>query len=143
MSTSTNTTARATAQLVSALQGFLAINALPDPATATLDVKTATLAIQPDVAAHQDPVAVISTLLLWTRGLSAVTARWWRPSQNDLHITIAGRLSGGVQVRVYKGLPYDTVREWVLLDGDHAEGVSLDELAWLIGQLHTTRPAAL
>lgn len=132
----------ATTKLVEALRGFLDTNQLPDPASVNLCLPERMLRIQPHVATYHDPVAVIGALLLWTRGLSGMTATWWRTTDDSLHISITGRLLSGVRVCVYQGVPYDTVREWVLLERDEHDSVSLDELAWLIGELHTARPAA-
>lgn len=142
MPSATCTTARTTAQLASALAGFLATNALPDPATVELAVYARRIEIQPAVTAYTDPVAVLGSLLLWTRTLAAVTAQWSRTRDNFLHISIRGRLACGIQIQVYKSVPYDTVREWVLLAPGEDDAVSLDELAWLLGELHTARPAA-
>jgi hypothetical protein len=146
MSTPTRGTAPGITKLTAALQGFLTTYALPDPAMVTLDVPSAAVRIQPHVTAWTDPVAVLSTLLLWARALTGVTATWHRytPSGDNeerLYVSIHGRLSSGIEVNVYKSLPYLAVCEWVCLHPDHEESVSLDELAWLIGQLHTARPA--
>lgn len=146
MSTPVKSTAPVVSKLASALQGFLVMNSLPDPAVVSFTVVGAgRIDIQPSVIAYTDPVAVLSSLLLWARGLTAVTATWTHTADRDesyLHVQIDGRLLSGVRVHLYKSVPYDTVREWVLLDLDQKDSVSLDELAWLVGELHSARPAA-
>lgn len=128
-----------TVTMTAALTGYLRAYTLPDPAAVTLYPATNEISLQPGVLAHNDPVAVLTVLLLWTRGLTTVTAHWARVREGDaeyVHVSISGRLASGVRMHVYKSFPYPPVREWVLL-GSAGETVSLDELAWLVRELHT------
>jgi hypothetical protein len=145
MCNTTKTTAPTIAKLTSALHGFLTTNQLPDPAAVRLSTTTRCIDIQPAVAAFTDPVAVLSALLMWTRALSGITATWWRINDGHgdrVHINVAGRLLNGIAVHVYDGIPYQPICEWLLLEPGQHESVSLDELAWLIRELHCARPAA-
>ncbi|HEX3646893.1 MAG TPA: hypothetical protein VHV49_00620 [Pseudonocardiaceae bacterium] len=128
--------------LTKSLHGLLATSGLPEPVMISLDYHDARISIQPAVNAYTDPVAVLSALLLWSRLLHGITATWRHSPEGNLHITIDGRLQSGTRVRLYQGVPFDTVREWVLLAPGQRDSVSLDELAGLIRDLHTTRPAA-
>jgi hypothetical protein len=142
MSTTALPTASVMINLAKSLHGLLATSDLPDPASVSLHYHDHSLSIQPRVTAEHDPVAVLSSLLLWSRLLHGITADWWHTNEGNLHIGINGRTASGTCVRLYQGVPYDTVREWVLLTPDQSDTVSLDELAGLVRDLHTTRPAA-
>lgn len=130
-------------KLMSALRGYLAANQLPDPASISLDPGNNTIDIQPDVTAWESPVAVLTSLLMWARGLSGLTADWRRiPRDKDtLHITIDGRLLNGVRIHLYRSISYSSVSEWVHLEPGAKETAYLDELYWLIRELHS-RPSA-
>jgi hypothetical protein len=130
-------------KLMSALRGYLAANQLPDPARISFGPDRNVIEIQPEVAAWESPVAVMTSLLMWARGLSGLTAEWWRVQGNadSLHINIHGRLLGGTRIHLYRGIRYASVSEWVNLEPGIREAAYLDELYWLIGELHS-RPSA-
>jgi hypothetical protein len=58
------------------------------------------------LAYHPAP-QITSGLLAWADTLTDVTAEAWRvPSGDSVHLSVIGRLSGGVLVRVYGGMPF-------------------------------------
>ena len=62
------------------------------------------------LACHQRP-GVACGLLAWADTLSEVTAEAWRvPSGESIHLSVTGRLSDGVTVRVYGGVPFAGLR---------------------------------
>jgi hypothetical protein len=141
MPTTTLPTASRMINLAKAAHGLLVTSGLPEPVALGLDYYANCVKIQPRVTANGDPVAVLSALLLWSRLLHDITADWAHIPAGNLHITIHGRLLSGTRVCVYKSVPFDAVREWVLLEPGQRDTPSLDELADLIRNLHTTRPA--
>jgi hypothetical protein len=73
--------------------------------------------------------------------LTDVSAQWWHTPDGRLHLSINGRASTGVALKVYGGIPFDHCADLVQLSPAEAEGVSLDEIYTLLGLLrehHTT-----
>ena len=62
--------------------------------------------VSAQLACHQ-PAEIASALLSWADTLTGVTVEAWRvPSGDCVHLSVIGRLPGGVSVRVYGGVPY-------------------------------------
>ena len=83
----------------------------------------------------------LGELLLWAYTLGQVSARWWHTPGGRLHLSIDGRASTGVALKVYGGISFDHCAGLVRLTPGEAERVSLDEIYTLLGLLrehHTT-----
>jgi hypothetical protein len=53
------------------------------------------------------PSQIAGALLDWADTLTEVTAEAWRvPSGDCVHLSVLGRLPGGVSIRVYGGVPF-------------------------------------
>jgi hypothetical protein len=62
--------------------------------------------VSAQLTCHQPP-EIASALLSWADTLTGATAEAWRvPSGDCVHLSVIGRLPGGVSVRVYGGVPY-------------------------------------
>ena len=62
--------------------------------------------VSAQLACHQ-PSEIASALLSWADTLTGGTVEAWRaPSGDCVHLSVIGRLPGGVSVRVYGGVPY-------------------------------------
>lgn len=131
-------------KLINALRGYLASTpVLLEPAFVDLDPRGMKIDVQPDVADFTDPVQLITSVLLWCRNLDMVSATWQRTADaGSLHITVTGRLAGGTRMRIYKGVPYAACADLVRLDVGQSEGVSLDELHHLAGELRARQRRA-
>lgn len=138
MCTRTNTT---TSKLLSAYCGYVDQAGMGDPASVSFVPTQRQISIQPQVKAHDDPVAVLSALLLWSRNLTGVTADWVRTDTDSLHITISGRLASGIRLQIYSAFPYERATHLVYLEHELVESVSLDELGFLAAELHSGTPA--
>jgi hypothetical protein len=58
------------------------------------------------LATHNLP-EIACGLLAWADTLTEITTEAWRvPRGDSLHLSVAGRLSGGVLVEVYGGMPF-------------------------------------
>jgi hypothetical protein len=56
--------------------------------------------------ARREPSEIASALLTWADTLTDVTTEAWRvPNGDCVHLSVIGRLLGGVSVRVYGGVP--------------------------------------
>ncbi|WP_020495666.1 hypothetical protein [Sciscionella marina] len=138
MCTRTNTK---TSTLMAAYAGYADSVGMPEPTSIHLRPEDLELDIHPRVQAYTDPVAVLSSLLLWTRNLHGITGTWRRTTGESLHISITGRLNSGVRVTVYDGIDYQAAAGLVYLEPEQSESVALDELSFLAAELHGT-PAA-
>jgi hypothetical protein len=95
-----------TVDLLDAIHTHLADFELPD--MWSLQVVASLLGPQVNVQlTHREPPEIAGVLLAWADTLDAVTAESWRvPSGDSVHLSVAGRLPGGVSVRVYGCLPF-------------------------------------
>ena len=60
---------------------------------------------------HREPPEIAGALLAWADTLDTVTAESWRvPSGDSVHLSVTGRLPGGVSVRIYGCLPFPESR---------------------------------
>jgi hypothetical protein len=87
------------------------------------------------------PLDHLGELLLWAYTLDQVSAQWWHTPDGRLHLSIHGRASTGVALKVYGAISFDHCAGLVQLSPGEAEGVSLDEIYTLLGLLrehHTT-----
>jgi hypothetical protein len=64
------------------------------------------LDVSAQLACHHPP-EIASGLLVWADTLTDVTIEAWRvPSGDTVHLSVIGRLPGGVSIRVYGGVPF-------------------------------------
>lgn len=126
-------------KLTNALRGLLRDSSLPDPIHVSFTLTSPELAVQVD---HGRSHQAVADLLLWAYALHAVTAKWWRTSTGSLHITVWGRTTAGVPLRVYTGLSWCDCADLVQLAEEESEGVSLDELYRLAEGLRAREVAA-
>jgi hypothetical protein len=82
---------------------------------------------------------VLTSLLAWADGLSAVVGQWQlRAAEDDVHIDLTGLLPNGTKVGVYKGVTYSSIAHLVHLDSGHREAVTPAKLRWLADALQAT-----
>jgi hypothetical protein len=125
--------------LTEAWRAFLRGYPLAEPAMDSLEPTLYRITIQ--AGHHQNALDLLGELLLWAYTLDQVSAQWWHTPGGRLHISVHGRASTGVALRVYGGIPFDHCGGLVQLSPGEAEGVSLDEIYTLLGLLrehHTT-----
>jgi hypothetical protein len=110
-----------------------------EPIVVSLEPTLPRISIQ--AAHHQNALNHVGELLLWAYTLDQVNAQWWHTPGGRLHLSIHGRASTGVALKVYGGIPFVHCTGLVQLSPGEAEGVSLDEIYTLLGLLrehHTT-----
>lgn len=57
--------------------------------------------------ARRESPEIAGALLAWADTLTGVTAEAWRvPNGESVHLSVIGRLPGGVSVRVFVGVPF-------------------------------------
>jgi hypothetical protein len=141
MSTHSATSARLVT-LTETWRALLTDCPLPEPALVSLEPTVNRITIQ--AGGWQDPLAHLAEVLLWAYALEQVTARWWHTRDGHLHLTIHGRTTTGVAVKIYGAIPFDSCVGLVPLAADESEGVSLDEIYTLLALLrdHHHNPAA-
>jgi hypothetical protein len=125
--------------LTEAWRAFLRDYPVAEPAMVSLEPTLYRISIQP--GNHQNASDHLGELLLWAYPLDQVSAQWWHTQDGSLHLSIDGRASTGVALKVYGGIPFDHCAGLVQLTPGEAEGVSLDEIYTLLGLLrehHTT-----
>jgi hypothetical protein len=125
--------------LTEAWRPFLRDCPLAEPAMVSLEPTVYRISIQ--AGHHQNALDHLGELLLWAYTLDQVSARWSHTPDGRLHLSIHGRASAGVALKVYGGIPFDHCAGLVQLTPGEAEGVSLDEIYTLLGLLrehHTT-----
>jgi hypothetical protein len=110
-----------------------------EPIVVNLEPTLSRISIQ--AAHHQNALDHVGELPLWAYTLDQVSAWWWHTPDGSLHVSIDGRASTGVALKVYGAIPFDHCTGLVQLSPGEAEGVSLDEIYTLLGLLrghHTT-----
>jgi hypothetical protein len=125
--------------LTEAWRAFLRDYPVAEPAMVSLEPTLSRISIQ--AGHHQNTLDHLSELLLWAHTLDQASAQWSHTPDGRLHLSIDGRASTGVALKVYGGIPFDHCAGLVRLAVGEAEGVSLDELYTLLGLLrehHTT-----
>jgi hypothetical protein len=130
MSTPTETTGGRLAMLTEAWRAFLKDCPLPEPTLVSLEPTLNRITIQP--GASRDPLDHLGELLLWAYPLEQISAQWWHTPTGDLHITIQGRTSIGVDFKIYGSIPLEDCAGLVSLAPEESEGVSLDEMYALL-----------
>ena len=141
MSTPTHAAGTRLTALTEAWRAFLRDCPVAEPAVVSLEPTLSRISIQ--AGHHPDALDHLGELLLWTYPLTRVTARWWHTPAGSLHISIDGRASTGVALKVYGGIPFTHCADLVRLAPGESESVSLDEIYTLLGLLrehHTTIP---
>ena len=116
--------------LFRAYRSHLLGRALPEPTSVLITPGTREVSIQP--GGSLDLCSRLGAILVWACTLSDVTADWWHTPDGSLHITVHGRTTGGVRIKVYGGGSFTDALGLVPLDADQSEGVSLDELYALV-----------
>lgn len=99
-------------------------------------------AVRVSVAAWNDPISVqldavllgpvAAGLLAWAGSLSRVMGEVWRVSDgHSVHLSITGRLPGGVPVRVFDAVAFDPAVFGADLGSGQCRPLTLDQLrAW-------------
>jgi hypothetical protein len=126
----------ASARLVTLTESWRALLTdcpLPAPAVVSLEPTVNRITIQ--AGGRQDPLDHLAELLLWAYTFEQVTAQRWHTRDGHLHLTIHGRTTAGMAMKVYGGIPFDSCVGLVPLALDESEGVSLDEIYTLLGLL--------
>ena len=99
---------------------------LPEPTSVHVTPGTREISVQP--GGNLDLCSRLGSILVWAFTLADVTASWWHTPDGSLHISVHGRTTGGVRVKVYGGGSFAESLDLVSLDAGESEGVSLDEL---------------
>ncbi|MGH3774231.1 MAG: hypothetical protein ACRDRR_00610 [Pseudonocardiaceae bacterium] len=88
------------------LRAHLAEFELPELYSVTVIAACGGPSVSAQLACHQPP-EIASALLAWVDTLTEVTVEAWRVPYGDcVHLSVLGRLPGGVSVRVYGGVPF-------------------------------------
>ena len=140
MTTPAKTKGTRLATLTEAWRALLTDCPLPEPALVSLEPTVNRITIQ--AGGRQDPLDHLAELLLWAYTLEQVTAQWWHTRDGNLHLTIHGRTTAGMAVKVYGAIPFTHCAGLIPLAVDESEGVSLDEIYTLLGLLRD-HPRAL
>ena len=94
------------ADLLDSLRAHLAEFELPDLYSVNVTQSVSGPSVTAQLACHTPPQPG-SALLAWAGTLAEVTAEAWRvPSGQDVHLSVIGRLPGGVSIRVYAGVAF-------------------------------------
>ena len=92
--------------LLDSLRAHLAEFELPDLYSVNVTQSFSGPSVTAQLACHTPPQTG-SALLAWADTLADVTAEAWRvPSGEDVHLSVIGRLPGGVSIRVYAGVAF-------------------------------------
>ena len=126
--------------LTDALRAHLTTYPLPQPCSVRLDLIEPRIVVQIDADGH--PADDLAELLVWAYTLNGVTASWWHTPSGNLHVTIEGRTTAGIDFCVFGGIDYQRTARLVCLARNTSECVSLDELHALVGRLRELRGAA-
>ena len=124
--------------LIGQFRAHLLGRALPAPAYVELDVTGRRLAVQVDHGTNTSQR--LASLLLWAHTLDEVTVGWWRTTADSLHITVDGRTTGGLPMRLYMGVPFTDAAGLVRLAPDEHDIASLDEVFTLATLLREAHP---
>ncbi|MGH3795255.1 MAG: hypothetical protein ACRDSP_10230 [Pseudonocardiaceae bacterium] len=91
--------------LLDAIRTHLATFELPaELASVTVTACTSQISVQ---LAHPEAPEIAGALLAWADTLTAPTAHTWRvPNGHTVHLSVTGRLPGGLTVQVYGGVPF-------------------------------------
>jgi hypothetical protein len=92
--------------LLDSLRAHLTAFTLPELYSVHVITARDTLTVSAQLAAHHPP-QIATGLLTWAETLTNVTTEAWRvPSGDTVHLSVIGRLPGGVSIRVYGGVPF-------------------------------------
>lgn len=126
-------TTSAVGSMLGAFRAHIRGRVLPAPVSLTFSANVHEIAVQPE--GGTDLVQHLGNVLLWAYTLSDVTAQWWRTPEDRLHVSVLGRTTSGVRMKVYGGGAFSDCRSLVPLALDESEGVSVDELFTLLALL--------
>jgi hypothetical protein len=124
--------------LIGQFRAHMLGRSLPAPAYVHLEVSAGRVSVQVDYGRNTSER--LGNLLLWAHTLDEVTVEWWRTSADNLHITVQGRTSSGLRMRLYTGVPFEETVGLVRLQPDERELASLDELYALAGLVREAQP---
>jgi hypothetical protein len=119
--------------LTKAWRAFLRDCPSAEPAMVSLEPTLSRISIQ--AGHHHNALDHLGELLLWAYTPDQVSTRRWHTPDGRLHISIDGRASTGVALKVYGGIPFGHCAGLVQLAVGESEGVSLDEIYTLLGLL--------
>jgi hypothetical protein len=92
--------------LLDALRTHLSDFELPPLGSAHFTPYAGGAQVSLQLATHNLP-EIATGLLAWADTLTHITTEAWRvPRGDSVHLSVAGRLSGGVLVEVYGGMPF-------------------------------------
>jgi hypothetical protein len=140
MTTPLNTKGTRLATLTEAWRALLHEYRLPEPAVVSLEPTVNRITIQ--AGGRPDPLDHLAELLLWAYTLDQVSAQWWHTGHGRLHVTVHGRTSTGIAVKVYGAIAFADCAGLVALAAEESEGVSLDEIYTLLGLLRDHQHAS-
>ena len=94
------------AAVLDAIGAHLAEFELPDLYSVNVVQSFNGSSVTAQLACHTLP-QIAGALLVWADTLTGVTVEAWRvPSGDCVHLSVIGRLPGGMSVRVYGGVPF-------------------------------------
>jgi hypothetical protein len=95
-----------TVELLDSIRAHLAEFELPDLYSVNVTRSYSGPNVTAQLACHTAP-QIAGALLGWADTLTGITVEAWRvPSGDCVHLSVIGRLPGGVSVRVYGGVPF-------------------------------------
>lgn len=95
-----------TVDLLGTIRAHLTAVELPQVYSVNLVTTHGGSAVSMQLACHHLP-DIASGLLAWAETLTNVTAEVWRvPSGDSVHLSVIGRFSEGVPIRVYGGVAF-------------------------------------
>jgi len=93
-------------ELLDSIRAHLVEFELPDLYSVNLTRSFSGPSVTAQLGCHTPP-QIAAALLVWADTLTRVTVEAWRvPSGDCVHLSVIGRLPGGVLVRVYGGVPF-------------------------------------
>jgi hypothetical protein len=92
--------------LLDSIRAHLTEFELPDLYSVNVTRSLSGPSVSAQLACHTPP-QIVGALLAWADTLTDVTTEAWRvPSGDCVHLSVTGRLPGGVSVRVYGGVAF-------------------------------------
>jgi hypothetical protein len=92
--------------LLDSIRAHLTEFELPDLYSVNVTRSFSGPSVSTQLACHEPP-QIAGALLVWADTLAGVRVEAWRvPSGDSVHLSVIGRLPGGVSIRVYGGVPF-------------------------------------
>jgi hypothetical protein len=92
--------------LLDSIRAHLAVCEVPDLYSVNVTRSFSGPSVTGQLVCHTPP-QIASALLAWADTLTGVTVEAWRvPCGDCVHLSVIGRLPGGVSVQVYGGVPF-------------------------------------